>query len=72
MMVEAGLTPAQALRSATLDAAKCLQIDRELGTLETGKWADFVVLNASPLERMQHIRQQHSVWIGGQRVGAPR
>jgi imidazolonepropionase-like amidohydrolase len=69
MMVDAGLTPAQALMSATRDAARCMRIDAELGTLEPGKWADFVVLHASPLERIQHIRQQHSVWIGGARVG---
>ena len=48
MMVKAGLTPKQALLSATRDAAKCQMIDREVGTLEAGKWADFVVLNADP------------------------
>jgi imidazolonepropionase-like amidohydrolase len=72
MMVDAGLTPAQAISAATRDAAKCMQIDRDVGTLETGKWADFVVLEASPLARISNIRRQHSVWIGGQRVGAPR
>ncbi|AMW04465.1 amidohydrolase family protein [Gemmatimonas phototrophica] len=72
MMVDAGLTPAQAISAATRDAAKCMQIDREVGTLETGKWADFVVLEASPLARIANIRRQHSVWIGGQRVGAAR
>ena len=46
-----------------------LQIDKELGTLEPGKWADFVVLNASPLENISNVRKQHSVWIGGKRVG---
>jgi imidazolonepropionase-like amidohydrolase len=72
MMVDAGLTPAQAISAATRDAAKCLQIDRDLGTIESGKWADFLVLEASPLARISNIRRQHSVWIGGQRVGAPR
>lgn len=68
MMVEAGLTPAQALHSATRGAATCLELDRELGTLERGKQADMLVLDASPLERIQNIRRQHSVWIGGERL----
>jgi len=68
MMVEAGLTPRQVLSSATRDAAACMRIDKDLGTLEPGKWADFVVLDASPLERISNVRRQHSVWIGGQRV----
>jgi imidazolonepropionase-like amidohydrolase len=71
MMVDAGLTPQQVLTSATRDAARCMQIDREVGTLEGGKWADFVVLNASPLEKISNVRRQHSVWIGGVRVPTP-
>jgi len=68
MMVDAGLTPAQALHSATLGAARCLQLDRELGSLEAGKWADFVVLDASPLERIANVRRQAGVYVGGERV----
>src|SRR5690606_38769691 len=67
-MVDAGLQPAAVLRSATQVAARCMQIDRDLGTLEVGKWADFIVLNASPLEDIHNIRQQHSVWIAGERI----
>jgi imidazolonepropionase-like amidohydrolase len=69
MMVEAGMTPRAVLASATRDAARCMRIDRELGTLELGKMADFVVLNANPLENISNVRKQHSVWIGGRRVG---
>lgn len=68
MMVAAGLTPAQALTSATREAARCLKLDSELGTLERGKRADFVVLDASPLERIGNIRRINSVWIAGNRV----
>ena len=70
MMVDAGMTPRAVLASATRDAARCMHIDRELGTLEPGKMADFVVLNASPLKSISNVRKQHSVWIGGRRVGA--
>ena len=59
----------QALRAATIDAARCMRIDRDLGTLEAGKWADFVVLDASPLERISNVRRIRSVWIAGNRVG---
>ena len=48
LMVESGLTPDQAITAATGDAARCLQIDGEVGTLETGKWADLVILSANP------------------------
>ena len=70
MMVEAGLTPAAVLQSATSVAAACMQVDGELGTLEAGKWADLLVLDASPLEQISNVRRQHSVWIGGKRVAA--
>jgi imidazolonepropionase-like amidohydrolase len=71
MMVKAGLTPAQAVASATRDAARCMRLDKELGTLEAGKWADFVVLDASPLDRIENVRRQHSVWIAGTRLATP-
>jgi imidazolonepropionase-like amidohydrolase len=68
MMVDAGLTPMQALQSATQTAARCLQVDGELGTLEAGKWADFVALGASPLSNIRNVRQQRGVYIGGSRI----
>lgn len=67
-MVQAGLTPQQALASATRVAAQCLQLDKELGTLEAGKWGDFVVLDADPLTDIANVRRIHSVWIAGNRV----
>ena len=68
LMVKAGLTPQQALRAATRDAARCMKVDAELGTLEPGKWADFVVLDANPLTNIANIRGISSVWIAGNRV----
>ena len=68
LMVKAGLTPRQALLAATRDAARCLRRDRELGTLEPGKWADFVALDADPLADIANVRRIASVWIAGNRV----
>ena len=67
LMAEAGLTPQQILRSATADAAECLGLD-ELGALETGKWADFVVLAENPLTDIANTRTLESVWIAGNQV----
>jgi imidazolonepropionase-like amidohydrolase len=67
-MVRAGLTPAQAIAASTRDAARCMKIDRDLGTLEAGKWADFVALDASPMTDISNVRKINSVWIAGNRV----
>ncbi len=48
-----GLSPLEALRAATLSGAERLGLDQDLGSLETGKIADFVVLNGNPLDDIQ-------------------
>ena len=68
MMVKAGMTPEQVLKSATQVAARCMGLDRDLGTLERGKWADFVVLDADPLTDISNVRTINSVFIAGNRV----
>lgn len=68
LMVESGLTPKQVLLSATRDAAVCQQIDRELGTLEPNKWADFVVLNGDPLADIRNVRRLDAVYIAGNKL----
>ena len=67
LMVEAGLTPEQALRSATGVAARCIGME-EVGTLEAGKWADFLVLGADPLQRVENTRALERVYVSGERV----
>jgi imidazolonepropionase-like amidohydrolase len=68
MMIKAGLTTRQVIASATRDAARCMKIDNEVGTLEPGKWADLLVLNADPLTDIKNTRAIDSVWIAGNRV----
>jgi imidazolonepropionase-like amidohydrolase len=68
LMIKAGLTPRQALAAATREAARCLRLDRDLGTLERGKWADFVVLNASPMVDIANVRRIADVWIAGNKI----
>lgn len=68
MMAKAGLTPSQVLASATRDAARCMRLDRDLGTIEPGKWADMVVVDADPLANISNMRRIASIWIAGNRV----
>ena len=68
MMREAGLTPTQVLAAATIDAARCHKAERELGSLAPGKWADFVVLDANPLEDVRNYRKISAVYIAGNKV----
>jgi len=67
MLVAAGMTPMQALVSATSTAARVMKIDGA-GSLQTGKWADLVVLNANPLMDIRNTRQIDAVYIGGRKV----
>jgi imidazolonepropionase-like amidohydrolase len=64
LMVEAGLTPEQALASATRVAASCIGIP-DVGTLEPGKWADLLVLGANPLEDIAATKTVEKVFIAG-------
>ena len=67
IMANAGLTPAQILATATRDAAACLELD-DVGTLESGKWADFIVVAEDPLADIMNMRSIESVWIAGNQV----
>jgi imidazolonepropionase-like amidohydrolase len=68
MMVNAGMTPMQALVSATGAAAECHGRGGQLGSLQPGAAADLLVLNANPLDDIRHTRQIRSVWIAGRQV----
>jgi imidazolonepropionase-like amidohydrolase len=68
LMSKAGLTPAQILKSATSDAAKCMNVAGKLGTLQKGAWADLVVLDSNPATDIKNMRSINSVWIAGKKI----
>jgi imidazolonepropionase-like amidohydrolase/Tol biopolymer transport system component len=63
--VKGGWTPLQALQAATVMPARTLGMDRDLGTLEAGKLADLVVLDADPLSNIRNTDKVRSVMLGG-------
>ncbi len=65
LMAAAGMTPMQVIEAATRNAADLLGEGKRLGTIEKGKIADLLVLNASPLRDMSNIRAVASVVRGG-------
>jgi imidazolonepropionase-like amidohydrolase/Tol biopolymer transport system component len=65
MFVQGGMTPHEALRAATLDGARYLGLDRDLGSLEPGKLADLIVLDANPLENIRNSESVHWVIVNG-------
>lgn len=64
-LVEAGLTPLEALRAATIRPAEFLHARDSLGTLEAGKAADIILVRANPLENINGLRELESVVLGG-------
>lgn len=65
MLQQGGMTPLEALRCATLNGARYLGFDKDLGSLEAGKLADLVVLGKNPLEDIRNSDSVRSVMING-------
>jgi len=66
MMEDAGLPAIAVLRASTVNPARCLDREGDVGTLQAGRWADFLVLDEDPLQSVRAVRSLTAVYIGGQ------
>ncbi|MFQ6026402.1 MAG: amidohydrolase family protein, partial [Dehalococcoidia bacterium] len=78
ILVERGMSPMQAIQSCTGWAAECVGLDKDIGTVAKGKFADLLVVEGDPLRDIEVLRQQDQfrlVMKGGEafidRVAAP-
>ena len=65
LLVEAGLSPAEAIAAATSEATAFLGLTDELGTVKAGKRADLVLLDSDPLADITNTRRIAAVIVGG-------
>lgn len=68
LLVQAGLEPMDAIVIATRNSARALGDEKNRGTLEAGKRADFLVLSGNPLDQIKNTETIEAVWHGGQPV----
>ena len=64
--VEAGMTPLQALRAGTIETAKLLDADKDIGSIEVGKYADILAVPRDPAADIKALRQIQFVMKGGE------
>jgi imidazolonepropionase-like amidohydrolase len=67
-LVAAGLTPTQAIQAGTGGAARILGAEKDLGTIEVGKWADLIILEADPLADIRNTRRIWQVVHNGRLI----
>ena len=65
MLQQGGMTPLEALQAATINGARYLGLDKELGSIEAGKLADLVVLDRNPLENIRNSDSVRLVMVNG-------
>ena len=65
MLAQGGMTPLQAIRCATLNGAEYLGMGKELGSLETGKLADLIIMDENPLDDIRNSEKIKQVMING-------
>ena len=68
LMVDAGLKPMQVIQIATKNSSEFLNVSKDFGTLEKGKWADLIVLAKNPLENIKNTRTIETVLIAGNKA----
>lgn len=65
MFNQGGMTPLESIRSATLNGARYLGLDKDIGSLEPGKLADLIVLDANPLENIRNSESVRYTMVNG-------
>lgn len=65
LYVKAGMTPLEAIQAATITPARVMKLDNEVGTIEAGRRADLIVLDADPVENIRNIRKVRLVVTQG-------
>ncbi|HEX4848302.1 MAG TPA: amidohydrolase family protein, partial [Novosphingobium sp.] len=71
-MVTYGMTPLDAIRAATLNAAMALGWENQVGTIAVGRYADFVAVDGDPLANVRELESVDAVIKGGKRIEPAR
>jgi imidazolonepropionase-like amidohydrolase len=66
LYVEAGMTPMEAIVTATINASRHVQMDADIGTIEAGKFADIIAVDGDPLASISELRDIDFVMKGGE------
>jgi len=69
LLVSAGFTPMEALQGATLNPSRYLGKEKDLVTIEAGKFADLVLLDANPLDDISNTQKIRAVIVNGRYLG---
>ncbi len=64
-MVAAGLTPAEAIKTGTINPAKFFKMENRFGQIQIGTSADLIILNKNPLQNIGHIKERYGVVVAG-------
>jgi imidazolonepropionase-like amidohydrolase len=65
LYVQAGMTPLEAIQSATIVSARAMKLDRDSGTIEAGKRADLILVDGDPLTNISDLRKVSQVVANG-------
>jgi imidazolonepropionase-like amidohydrolase len=66
LLVEAGIPPLEVIKIATKNGAQALGIERDVGTIESGKQADMIILSDNPLDDISNTKKIEAVIVDGQ------